>query len=82
MGLTKLEKAVRSGDQAVALKAVRDRIAQELHGCEAKDVAPLTKQLAAVIASIEKLAPKKESAVDELAEKRRKRREGQAADSG
>jgi hypothetical protein len=61
------------------LKALRDRLVDELEDAPASVVAPLTKQLMDVLAKLEEVAPARtESVLDDLATARARRR----ADAG
>jgi hypothetical protein len=74
--------AAESGDTLAALKALRDKLAREIDNCGSKrDLAPLSRQLATVLAQIEAWRPPRASVRDEIAAKRTKRRAA-AADSG
>lgn len=74
--------AAESGDTYAALKALRDKLAREIDNCGSKrDLAPLSRQLATVLAQIEAWRPPRASVRDEIAAKRAKRRAA-AADSG
>ena len=78
--MSDLRAEVGSGDRYRALVALRDRLAGDLEGLDARYVAPLAKQLADVIREIDSLPQSREaSTVDDLASKRAARR---AAASG
>lgn len=63
-------------DQLKALIAIRNRLAFDLDAAtSARDVGILSKQLVDVLAQIAAIKPAEKSKVDELAEKRAKRRE-------
>jgi hypothetical protein len=67
--------AAESGDTLAALKALRDKLAREIDSCGSKrDLAPLSRQLATVLADIEAFRPPRTSKRDELAAKRARRR--------
>lgn len=58
-----------------ALEAIRDRLAAELAAAEGRDVAPIARELRAVLGELQGLPSKREeSPVDDLAEKRNERR--------
>jgi hypothetical protein len=66
--------AFASGDRVQALTALRDYLAGlvDTHDGSAKDIAPITKQLADVVRELDGLAPpmRKGTALDELAARR------------
>ena len=66
--------AFASGDRVQALTALRDYLAGlvDVHDGPAKDIAPITKQLADVVRELDGLAPmqRKGTALDELAARR------------
>jgi len=62
-------------DRRTALEAVRANLASRLDACEDREAASVARQLLAVLAEIEALPVAKESdPVNELADKRAKRR--------
>lgn len=66
--------AVR-GDRRAALEAIRDKLAAELEDAEGRDAATVAKELRATLAELEALPGGKEvSAVDDLSDRRAKRR--------
>lgn len=70
-----LPDVVAAGDRGDSLEAIRDRLAKELDEAEGRDVAPIAKELRAVIAEIYSLPRAKEgSKSDELAARRTARR--------
>lgn len=80
-----LSEAVATGDLRTSLEAIRDHLADELEqGCAcvkcggsvSSPTAAIAKQLADVIARIERLPTKEASAVDDLAAQRRRRKSG------
>jgi hypothetical protein len=72
-----------SGDTLAALKALRDRLAQDLDNCRSgRDVAALSARLTAVLLEINAWRPARTSVRDEIAAKRAKRRAAVAADGG
>lgn len=59
------------------LEALRDRLAAEIDGCSARDLAALSRQLVQVTAELEDLAvPEEASVVDQLAVARANRLSG------
>ena len=71
-----LVTAAESGDRAATLKALRDRLAQDIEVCESmRDVAALARQLVLVLADLDSL-PNSEvrSSADEIAARRSARR--------
>lgn len=76
----KLPEVVSSGDRRASLEAIRDRIAEELVAADGRDVAPLAKELRAVIAEIDGMGNERTvSKVDELAARRSPNRKSAAA---
>jgi hypothetical protein len=74
--------AAESGDTLAALKALRDTLAAAIDATgSARDLASLSRQLAAVLAQIEAFRPPRISKRDELAAKRARRRAAAFADS-
>jgi len=76
--------AAASGDRLRTLRALRDRLADEIDVCDSpRDLAPLTRELSRVMAEIDALAPpeSKGTPLDELA-KRRAARGANAPGSG
>lgn len=70
-------EALSSDDRATALKALRIRLAAEMLGASGRDLAALAHQHRMVVAEIATLAaPKERSAVDEIAERRARRKAG------
>ena len=78
-----LSETVAAGDMRASLEAIRDHIASELEegaACKAcggvlsSPTAPLAKQLAQIVQTIDRLPVKEGSAVDDLSARRRKRR--------
>jgi hypothetical protein len=68
-----LSEAAATGSRLTALRALRDRLAAEIDGCEsARDVAALSRQLTDVLSQIDGLAPpeQKGTPLDELAKRR------------
>ena len=69
-----ISAAFSSGDRVQALTALRDHLAGlvDAHDGPAKDIAPITKQLADVVRELDGLAPttRKGTALDELASRR------------
>lgn len=67
-----IRKAAASNDELKVLKALRDRLAADLDAStDARDVAPLARQLQIVAARISELEPSSEvSIVDQLAARR------------
>ncbi|MEU6580657.1 hypothetical protein [Nocardia sp. NPDC046763] len=67
---------IQSGNRLDSLIALRDRLARAIERCSARDLSPLSRQLTALLAEIEKLqAPEKEgSKLDDIAAARAKRR--------
>jgi hypothetical protein len=75
-----LAAAVASNDELTALIAIRDTLAVQLAGAEGKDAAPLARELRAVLLELRRLgAGKQESALDEIAARRSKRRAARPA---
>jgi molecular chaperone GrpE (heat shock protein) len=69
-----LRKVIRSGDRRRSLEAIRDRLATELQDAEGRDVAPIAKELRAVIDQLDRSPGGKEvSKRDELAARRARR---------
>ena len=78
--MSDLAAEVGSGDRYRGLVALRDRLAADLEGLDARYVAPVAKQLADVIREIDSLPQSREaSTVDDLTSRRKARR---AAASG
>lgn len=75
-----LSEAAGSGDRRRALEELRDLLAESLEAVDEKYRAPLAKQLRETIAELESLPVKGGSKVDELSQ-RRKRRKAGASDS-
>lgn len=68
-------RAVGTGDRIASLKQLRYRLAEAIEEAPPSAIAPLAKQLCAVMAELESLAPKREaSKLDDLAAKRAARR--------
>jgi hypothetical protein len=69
-----ISDAFASGDRVQSMTALRDYLAGlvDMHDGPAKDIAPITKQLADVIRELDGLAPpmRKGTALDELAARR------------
>ncbi|WP_329187036.1 hypothetical protein [Actinacidiphila glaucinigra] len=75
MAVARLVAAASSGDRRLALEAIRDRLAKELHDAEGRDVATIAKELRTTIAELDALPGGKEaSAVDDLTARRAARR--------
>lgn len=75
--LMNLADAAASGDRIAALQALRDRLAQELDGCESsRDVAALASRLQSVLAELDTIAPPigAETPLDVLRARRAERR--------
>lgn len=71
---SELRKVIRSGDRRRSLEAIRDRLAAELQDAEGRDVAPISKELRAVIDQLDRIPGGKEvSKRDELAARRARR---------
>lgn len=71
-----LSGIVTGGDQLKSLIAIRDRLAVEFDlATTPRDIGILSKQLVEVLDRIAAIKPAEKSKVDELAEKRAKRRE-------
>jgi len=71
-------QAAAGGDRLEALRAVRDRLADELDQAQGRDVAPIARELRAVLDALESAEPVKGgSRFDELAA----RRAGRLADA-
>jgi hypothetical protein len=69
-----LAAVVRAGDKRRSLEAIRDRLASELVSAAGRDVAPIAKELQAVIDRIDRLPGGREvSRRDELAARRARR---------
>lgn len=68
--MSDLVEAVESGDQRAALEAIRARLASELEDAEGKDVAPIAKELRAVIDALASLPGGEESTLDQLQARR------------
>lgn len=76
-----ISDAAGSGDRLVTLRALRDRLAQEIDQCDqARDVAALALRLTDVLSQIDAI-PNTEavSAADELANRRSARRNSSSA---
>lgn len=74
--MTLITNVIASGNQLEALIAIRNRLAAELDlATMPRDIAQLSKQLVEVLEAIAAIKPAEKSKVDELAEKRAKRRE-------
>ena len=76
-----LSEVAAGGDRLVTLRALRDRLALDLDGCESKrDVASLSQRLMDVLEQIEaaeKAQPEtKGTALDEIARRRSERAKG------
>jgi hypothetical protein len=70
-----LPAVVARGDRRESLRAIRDRLADELQHAEGRDVAPIAKQLTEVIREIDALPNAAEvSEVADLAKRRESRR--------
>lgn len=68
-----------TGTRHAALEDIRDRLATELEAASGRDVASIARELRLTLAEIDGLPSKREeSPVDDLAERRNKRR-GEAA---
>lgn len=70
-----LPDAAGSGDSLAALRALRDRLAAEIHECEsARDVAALSRQFRDTLTEIDKLGTAEptteDQTLDELADRR------------
>ena len=69
--------AAASGDRIAALQALRDKLAQELDGCESsRDTAALAGRLQSVLAELDTIAPPiaPETPLDVLRARRAERR--------
>lgn len=68
--------AVMSGNRIEVLRALQRRLARDLDSqdLESRDLAPLSRQLAAVTRELNEVAPKEHSVVDDLAARRSRRR--------
>lgn len=69
--------AAASGNRIAALEALRDKLAQELDGCESsRDVAALAARLQSVLAELDTIAPPiaAETPLDVLRSRRAERR--------
>jgi hypothetical protein len=74
MAAKKLLTTIREGDRLASLRAVRDKLAGELEQAPGREAAPLAKELRAVLAEIDSMAPPEEgSRFDELAARRANR---------
>jgi len=79
-----LVEAAASGDRLAALRALRDRLAEEIDGCQSsRDMAALSRQLTDVLGQIDALerasAPaEKGTGLDELNARRAARESGAA----
>jgi hypothetical protein len=70
-----LVNAAKEGNVLKTLIALRDRLAEEIEGAGARDLAPLSRQLTAVLAEIDAMPNTEESsAADEIAKRRAERR--------
>ncbi|MFD8531519.1 hypothetical protein ACFV0L_29275 [Streptosporangium canum] len=69
-----LLEAVESGDQRMALEAIRERLARELEAAAGKDVAPIAKELRAVLDALNAMPGGEESKLDQLQARRESRR--------
>jgi hypothetical protein len=77
-----LVNAAKAGDVRKTLLALRDRLAEEIEGAGARDLAPLSRQLTAVLAEIDALPnTEKSSAADEIAQRRADRRKAAGNES-
>jgi hypothetical protein len=76
-----LASVAEKGDRAATLTALRDRLAREIDQAEEpKDISALSARLTDVLAQLAAISPtKKVSTVDQLARKRRERRDGTTA---
>ena len=71
------QEEMKSNDHRRQLEAIRDKLTIEIEHCEsARDLAPLTRQLAEVVTQLADLpSPSGESEADQVAAKRRARRQ-------
>lgn len=70
-----LAKVVGTDDRAASLRQLRYRLALAIEEAPPSAIAPLAKQLCAVMSDLEAIAPTREaSAVDDLASRRAARR--------
>lgn len=69
-----LREVVAAGDRRASLIALRDELAKRLQDAD-RDVAPISRQLLLVLRELDQLpTPAEESKVDELANRRARRR--------
>lgn len=72
-------KVIASGNLRESLEAIRDRLADELAVAQGREVAPIAKELRAVVEAINAIPGAREGSVsDDLEAQRRKRRSNQA----
>jgi hypothetical protein len=75
------EIALASGDEVQALSAARELLAEQMLNVEGKDIAPISRELRAVLVDLRRLgAGRQESALDEIAARRAKRRAARPAE--
>lgn len=75
-----LAETVGTGDLRAQLEAIRDRLATELATVSGRDVAPIARQLVLVCTALDGLPAASKSALDDLAERRRARRQAAVSD--
>lgn len=71
---TRFQEAIASDRPALALAALRDRLAEEIAVTAGKDLAPLATVLLKVLAELENQPTETADPVDELAKRRENRR--------
>lgn len=74
MTVPPLIKAVQSGDDRKSLIAIRDVLAKRLDEAEPRESAAIARQLVDVIGRIRMLPGEEKSDLDDLADRRKKRR--------
>ncbi|WP_433382777.1 hypothetical protein [Streptosporangium sp. CA-115845] len=74
MAIRRVSTVVAEGDRRASLKAIRDKLARELHGASGRDAAVIAKELRATISELDGLPGGEEvNPIDDLAAQRARR---------